>query len=68
MIHLEKAEARRKCNDCKSSIERGEIAGVVNEEGNFGTKKVSYCKVCTIQGLEQRRNRINHMLRQMRHA
>jgi hypothetical protein len=66
MIHLETAKAGRVCKGCGSIIYTNQICGIVNQEDNYGTKKVSYCKICTIMALEKRRERINDMLKRIR--
>jgi len=65
-MEIEITDARRKCGDCESPIERGDAAGVVWEENQFGHKKVSYCKVCSIKGLRIRRRNIDKLIKKIR--
>ena len=62
---LETTKHKRKCHDCKCDIGSGEVVGVSQEENQFGTKKVSFCKVCTIKGLQIRKKRIEGYLKQI---
>ena len=64
-MKLETTRHRRKCRDCKSPIEKGEVVGIIMEENQYGTKKVSFCKVCTIKGLQIRKKRIEGYLKQI---
>ena len=64
-MEIEIARHRRKCRDCESLIEKGEMASVFFIESPFGTHKVSYCKTCTIKGLLIRRKNIGLLLKQI---
>ena len=65
-MKLEIARARRKCKDCGDFIEKGEVAGVSRAENPYGTREVSYCKVCTTKGLHVRKKHIEEMLEQIK--
>jgi hypothetical protein len=69
-MRLEIAKATRKCYEekCRVAIGRGEICGVTEVRDQYGTKKVSYCKVCTIQGLEVKMKTIERQLRRIRRS
>jgi hypothetical protein len=65
-MEIEVTEARRKCGDCKTPIEKNEVAVVVWEENQFGKRKVSYCKVCSIKGLRIRKRNIDKLIKRIR--
>jgi len=62
---LEHTKSRRICYSCKTIIGKGEIIGTCWLQNNFGTKKASFCKVCTIRGLNVRKKRIEHQLKEI---
>ena len=62
---FETARARRKCKDCGNPIEKGEAVWVAFHDTPFGTQKVSYCKVCTLKGLQIKRKNIDKLLKQI---
>jgi hypothetical protein len=62
---LETTQHKRKCNDCKGDIQSGEVVGISQAEDQYGTRKVSFCKVCTIKGLQIRKKRIEGYLKRI---
>jgi hypothetical protein len=67
-MKFEIAKANRKCHDknCFTEIVKGEVCGVTEEESQFGTKKVSYCKICTIRGIEVKIRLLQGQLRTLK--
>ena len=65
-MKIEITKAKRVCQECKWRIGMGEVVGVSIDENQYGHKKHSFCKACTIKILTLIRDRIIKQLKQIR--